>query len=261
MHDPAADTAMLVDAAEAAGRIALKYWKTEVKKFEKDDGAGPVTVADLEVNEMLEARFRAARPGYGWLSEESDHDPARLSSDRVFIIDPIDGTRAFIAGEQGFSVSIAVAEHGRVTSAAIHLPARGETFAATLGQGATKNGEPVSVTAAEDLESSTILAARVQMLPERWPGGVPPMDRHFRSSLAWRLSLVAEGRFDCMVTFRRSWEWDIAAGALIAAEAGAVVTDGDGDELRFNNPEPMTEGVIAAPVGIYGKIMAHRRPG
>lgn len=252
---------MLVDAAEAAGVIALKYWKTDVTKYEKDDGSGPVTVADLEINDMLAARFGGARADYGWLSEESDNDPARLSSDRVFIIDPIDGTRAFIAGEKGYSIAIAVAEHGKVLSAAIHLPARGETFAATLGQGATKNGEPVSVTAAEDLESSTILAASVQMLPERWPGGVPPLDRHFRSSLAWRLSLVAEGRFDCMATFRRSWEWDIAAGALIASEAGAVVTDGEGDELRFNNPEPMTEGIVAAPVGIHGKIMAHRRSG
>lgn len=251
---------MLVDAAEAAGKIALKYWRTDVTKYEKDDGTGPVTVADLEINEMLAARFAEAREDYGWLSEESDHDPARLSSERVFIIDPIDGTRAFIAGEKGFSVAIAIAEYGQVTSAAIHLPARGETFAATLGQGASKNGQRVSVTAANDLENSTILAARVQMLPERWPGGVPPLDRHFRSSLAWRLSLVAEGRFDCMATFRRSWEWDIAAGALIASEAGAVVTDGEGDELRFNNPEPLTEGVIAAPAGIYGKIMAHRRP-
>ena len=251
---------MLVDAAEAAGKIALKYWKTDVTKYEKDDGSGPVTVADLEINEMLAARFGEARPDYGWLSEESDHDPARLASERVFIIDPIDGTRAFIAGEKGYSVALAIAEHGQITSAAIHLPARGETFAATLGKGATKNGERVAVTTARDLESSTILAARVQMTPERWPGGVPPLDRHFRSSLAWRLSLVAEGRFDCMATFRRSWEWDIAAGALIASEAGAVVTDGEGKKLRFNNPEPLTDGVIAAPLGLHGKIMAHRRP-
>ena len=252
---------MLVEAAEAAGTIALKYWKTDVTKFEKDDGAGPVTVADLEINEMLQARFGAARADYGWLSEESDNNAERLAQDRVFIIDPIDGTRSFIAGDQGFSVALAVAERGVVTSAAIHLPARGETFAATLGEGATKNGEVVSVTGANDLESSTILAARVQMQPERWPGGVPPLDRHFRSSLAWRLSLVAEGRFDCMATFRRSWEWDIAAGSLIAAEAGATVTDGDGAPLRFNNPEPMTAGIVAAPKNLHPKIMTHRRPG
>lgn len=249
---------MLVEAAEAAGQIAMKYWRTDVTKYEKDDGAGPVTVADLEINEMLAERFGAARPDYGWLSEESDDDTARLDAERVFIIDPIDGTRAFIAEEKGFSVALAIAERGVVTSAAIHLPAREETFAATLGHGATKNGAVTCVTSAEDLEKSTILAARVQMQPERWPGGVPPLDRHFRSSLAWRLSLVAEGRFDCMATFRRSWEWDIAAGALIAAESGATVTDGTGAVLRFNNPEPKTEGIVAAPRNLHPKIMAHR---
>jgi myo-inositol-1(or 4)-monophosphatase len=252
---------MLVEAAEAAGEIALKYWKTDVTKYDKADGAGPVTVADLEINEMLAARFQPDRPDYGWLSEESDNDASRLDAERVFIIDPIDGTRSFIAGDQGFSVALAVAQNGIVTSAAIHLPARGETFAATLGMGATKNGMPVSVTLADDLQKSTILAARVQMQPDRWPGGVPPLDRHFRSSLAWRLSLVAEGRFDCMATFRRSWEWDIAAGSLIAAEAGATVTDGDGAPLRFNNPEPMTAGIVAAPKNLHPKIMTHRRPG
>ncbi|MEM7211395.1 MAG: 3'(2'),5'-bisphosphate nucleotidase CysQ [Pseudomonadota bacterium] len=251
---------MLVEAAEAAGRIAMKHWKTDVTKYEKDDGAGPVTVADLEINEMLSASMHGARPQYGWLSEESEDGTDRLSSDRVFIIDPIDGTRAFIAGEKGLSVALANAEKGRVTSAAIHLPAREETFAATLGNGATKNGQPISVTSAANLDQSTILAARVQMLPERWPGGVPPLDRHFRSSLAWRLSLVAEGRFDCMVTFRRSWEWDIAAGALIASEAGAIVTDGEGEHLMFNSPEATTAGIIAAPHALHPKIMAHRKP-
>ena len=259
-HDPATDTAMLVDAAEAAGEIALRYWKTDVTRYDKADGAGPVTVADLEINEMLADHFGASRPDYGWLSEESDNNTERLGAERVFIIDPIDGTRAFIAGDTGFSVALAIAEHGIVKSAAIHLPARGETFAATLGQGTTKNGHSVSVTDADDLARSTILAARVQMQPDRWPGGVPPLDRHFRSSLAWRLSLVAEGRFDCMATFRRSWEWDIAAGALIAAEAGATVTDGDGQPLRFNNPDPMTAGVVAAPRALHPKIMAHRQP-
>lgn len=259
-HDPATDTALLIDAAHAAGEIALRYWKTDVTKYDKADGAGPVTVADLEINEMLAERFGAARPTYGWLSEESDNNTERLDAERVFIIDPIDGTRAFIAGEKGFSVALAIAECGVVKSAAIHLPARGETFAATLGNGATKNSERVSVTEADDLTKSTILAARVQMQPDRWPGGVPPLDRHFRSSLAWRLSLVAEGRFDCMATFRRSWEWDIAAGALIASEAGATVTDGAGAPLRFNNPEPMTDGIVAAPKGLYPKLMEHRKP-
>ncbi|MEM9059427.1 MAG: 3'(2'),5'-bisphosphate nucleotidase CysQ [Pseudomonadota bacterium] len=250
---------MLSDAARAAGEIALKYWRTDMERRDKGDGAGPVTIADLEINDMLHARFRDARPDYGWLSEESEDASERLSAARVFIVDPIDGTRSYIAGEEGFSVALAVAERGRVTSAAIHLPARGETFAATLGGGASKDGQSVQASRAQDLDGATVLAARVQMLPERWPGGVPPLERHFRSSLAWRLALVAEGRFDSMVTFRKSWEWDIAAGALIASEAGAHVTDGDGRNLNFNSPEAMQAGIIASAPALHGQIMDHRR--
>jgi myo-inositol-1(or 4)-monophosphatase len=98
------------------------------------------------------------------------------------------------------------------------------------------------------------------MREENWPGGQPPLDRHFRSSLAWRLCLVAEGRFDTMVTFRRSFEWDIAAGALIAVEAGAEVTDGQGRPMIFNSPDGMQDGVVAAPPLLHREIMRHRAP-
>ncbi|MEL6999507.1 MAG: 3'(2'),5'-bisphosphate nucleotidase CysQ [Pseudomonadota bacterium] len=259
MHDRTQDTGLLTDAARAAGKIALKYWRTDMDRRDKDDGAGPVTIADLEINDMLHDRFRDARPDYGWLSEESEDAAERLSTERVFIVDPIDGTRSFIAGEEGFSVALAIAERGRIVSAAIHLPARDETFSATLGGGAMKNGSVVRASQADELQSATVLAARVQMLPDRWPGGVPPLERHFRSSLAWRLALVAEGRFDSMVTFRKSWEWDIAAGALIAAEAGAHVTNGDGGDLSFNSPEAMQAGIIASAPALHPQILRHRR--
>ena len=194
-------------------------------------------MADLEINAMLRERLRGARPDYGWLSEEDADDPARLACERVFIVDPIDGTRAFIAGEQGFSTALAVVENGRVIAAAVHLPARGETFAAAAGRGATCNSRPIHASSRDRIDGATVLAASVQMRAANWPGGNPPLDRHFRSSLAWRLCLVAKARFDTMVTFRRSFEWDIAAGALIAAEAGAVVTDGVGETMRFNSAD------------------------
>lgn len=260
MLDAVLDRDLLIAAAAEAGEIALKHFKTDVKTFEKPDDQGPVTAADLEINEMLADRLGTARSGYGWLSEESDDDPARLKSARVFIIDPIDGTRAFIAGQEGFSVALAVAEQGRVIAAAVDLPARGETFAAAIGQGATKNGETLATEGPGDLIDATVLTAKVQMKPENWPGGVPPMDRHFRSSLAWRMCLVAEGRFDTMLSFRRCWEWDIAAGALIAEEAGLTVTNGRGGPMDFNSAEAMQDGVIAAPPGLHAQIMDHRAP-
>ncbi|MEM1299833.1 MAG: 3'(2'),5'-bisphosphate nucleotidase CysQ [Pseudomonadota bacterium] len=255
--DPAEDTALLLDAAKAAGEIAMKHFRTGVKTYTKGDDS-PVSAADLEINEMLEGMLPAARPGYGWLSEETEDGTQRLGCDRVFIIDPIDGTRSFIAGEEGFSVAMAVADRGQVTSAVVHLPAREETFSATLGHGAYKNGAVIGVSGTEDPAHATVLTARKQMDATNWPGGVPPLTRYFRSSLAWRMCLVAEARFDAMLTFRAAWEWDIAAGALIAAEAGAMVTTGDGGPFAFNAPGAKQPGVIAAPPPLHARLLVHR---
>ena len=202
----------------------------------------------------------APGPDYGWLSEESTDTTERLEAERVFIIDPIDGTRSFVAGEPGFAVALAVAERGRVTSAAIHLPARFETYAATHGAGATKDGHPATCASPEDIAGATVLTSRVQMEPEKWPGGVPPMERHFRSSLAWRMALVAAGRFDAMLSLRDCFEWDIAAGALIAEEAGARVTDGAGQTPIFNSEAASVPGIIVAPEPLHTRILAHRQP-
>ena len=259
-HDASEDRDLLIEAAEAAGEIAMKHFQRSPKRWDKDDGAGPVTEADLEVNAMLRERLRAARPDYGWLSEEDPDDLARMDHERVFIVDSIDGTRAFIEGSQGFSNALAVAERGKPIAGVVNLPARKEMFAAALGHGTTKNGASVTASAQDQMDRATVLAARVQMQPQHWPGGVPPLDRHFRSSLAWRFCLVAEGRFDMMVTFRRSYEWDLAAGALIATEAGALVTDGDGADMLFNSAEAMQAGVVVAPPDLHRAVMTHRAP-
>jgi myo-inositol-1(or 4)-monophosphatase len=259
-HDRAADLALLVEAAEAAGKIALGHFRNGVETWEKP-GEGPVTVADIAIDRMLHARLGAARPDYGWLSEESESAHDRDTRERVFIVDPIDGTRAFIAGQEGWGAALAVAERGRVVAAAMHLPARAETFAAALGAGATLNGASIRASARIALDGATALAASTQLRAELWPGGPPPVERHFRPSLAWRLCLVAQGRFDMMVTLRDAYEWDIAAGSLIAAEAGASVTDGAGAALVFNRHPARAPGVIAAPVALHRALMARRLTG
>jgi myo-inositol-1(or 4)-monophosphatase len=252
------DLALLVGAAEASGPIAMGHFKGNFETWDKPD-EGPVTEADLAIDRMLHAELGAARPDYGWLSEESEGAHDRDTRERVFIVDPIDGTRAFIAGEQGWGIALAVAERGRVVAAAMHLPARGETFAAALGQGATLNGAPIRASNRVALEGATALAASTQLKDALWPGGVPPVERHFRPSLAWRMCLVAQGRFDMMVTLRAAYEWDIAAGTLIATEAGAAVTDGDGAALAFNRHPARAPGVIAAPDALHRALMARRR--
>ncbi len=255
---PANDLALLIDAARDAGRIALTHWKNAPETWEKPGGAGPVTAADLAVDAALASRLRAARPGYGWLSEESEDDPRRQLAERVFIVDPIDGTRAFIEGESGFAHSLAVAEAGRIIAAVVYLPALELLYTAAEGMPALLNGAPLIPSAPQAAAGASALASGGALKPEHWPGGVPDLRRVFSPSLAWRLCLVAEGKHDALISLRDTWEWDIAAGALIAARAGVTVTDRLGGALRFNRAPPQAPGVIAAPPRLHAELLARR---
>lgn len=255
---PGDDLALLLAAAEQAGRIALRYWRRSPQSWTKHDDS-PVTEADLAVNRMLQAELLAARPGYGWLSEETPDGTVRLSRDRVFVVDPIDGTRAFVAGETAFSHALAVVENGVPVAGVVHLPALGMTYAAAAGRPATRNGLPVTCSTRAEADGATALATASALAAEHWPGGVPRLRRHFRASLAWRFCLVAEGSFDAMLTLRPAWEWDIAAGALIAARAGAVATDAAGGTMVFNRPVPQAAGVIVAGAALHAALAARRR--
>ena len=243
---PESDLLLLTRAAEAAGEIALRHFGAEPKSWDKGDGAGPVSVADIEVNEMLLDVLRPARPDYGWLSEESEDTKNRLSTKRQFVIDPIDGTRAFLEGARDWGHSLAIVEDGRVIVAAAFFPVREQLFSAELGAGANRNGSTIEARKERTISATDVLAARPNLQPGFWKGGTPPpFKRHFRSSLAYRLCAVAEGKFDAMLTLRPSWEWDIAAGSLIVEEALGHATDRRGAPLRFNNPDPRVNGVVA----------------
>jgi myo-inositol-1(or 4)-monophosphatase len=257
---PAADLPLLVEAARAAGRIAARFWRQRPRAWDKPGEGGPVSEADIEVNRMLRARLTAARPDYGWLSEESEDTPARLAARRVFIVDPIDGTRAFLAGERGFSHAIAVADEGRITAAVVFLPMSDRLYAAAAGQGATLNGVPLAASRRADPEGARLFASASTLDPRHWRGGAPAVERYFRAALAHRLCLVAEGAADALLTLRPAWEWDVAAGALIAAEAGAVTTGARGEPLLFNAAVPLCPGVLAAPPLLHEALLARMRP-
>ncbi|MEP2642479.1 3'(2'),5'-bisphosphate nucleotidase CysQ [Roseobacter sp.] len=241
-----ADLALIIDAIKLAGRVATGFVGKDTRAWDKPGDAGPVTEADLAVNDALEGTLRAARPDYGWLSEESEDDTDRLTRDTVFIIDPIDGTRSFVAGSNTWAHSVAVAHQGQITAAAVYLPLRDKLYTATLGAGAFCNGVPLTTSQADTLNTGQILATKPVMEPHHWAHGTPTFERAHRPSLAYRLALVAEARFDAMLTFRPSWEWDIAAGALIVTEAGGLCTDKTGANLRFNSASRQLNGVIAA---------------
>lgn len=254
--DPAADLALLTDAARIAGEIALRHFRRGVTAWDKPEGHGPVTEADLEIDRVLRAGLMAARPDYGWLSEESADEPARLGARRVFIIDPIDGTRAFIAGDKAWAHSLAVVEGGRPIAGVVHLPMLERTYAAALRGGASMNGAAIAASSRADLAGAKVLATAALMEPSWWPGGVPNLDRHFRTSLAYRLCLVAEGKFDAMLTFRDTWEWDVAAGDLIAREAGARVTTRAGGATCYNAARPLLPGLVSCAPALHAALVA-----
>lgn len=256
----AADLALLTEAAAAAGAEALRFWKKPLKQWDKPGGAGPVTEADLAVNALLAARLRAARPEYGWLSEEDGDDPDRTRRAAVFVVDPIDGTRAFAAGQDAFAISIAVVRDGRAVAGVVHLPARGTTYAAEAGGPALRDGAPLATSGRDSPEGARMLTSAAALAPAHWAGPVPAVTRHFRPSLAWRLCLVAEGRHDGVLTLGDTWEWDVAAGALIAERAGATVTDRHGHPPRFNAPRPRLHGILAAPPGLHAALVGRLRP-
>jgi len=232
-----ADLALLKDAGIAAGEIAKRYFRQSLEIRDKGDGQGPVTEADLEINQMLLAELGAARPDYGWLSEESEDGSARLEQERVFIVDPIDGTRAFIEGNPTFAHALAIVERGQVIAGVVHMPMRDETYFAMKGGGAWCNHRPLAVTKCEQIEGADVLAGSFNTARQHWVDGVAPsFNRHFRPSLAYRMALAAAGRFDGMLTLRPTWEWDVAAGTLLVTEAGGRVVVQDGSEPRYNAP-------------------------
>ncbi len=252
---PEADLALLEAAARRAGELATARFGRHGNVRDKPDDHGPVTDADLAVDRLLRDELSAARPDYGWLSEESEDGPERLGAARVFVVDPIDGTRAYIAGEKAWAHALAVVEAGRVIAGVVHLPLLGLTYAAAEGQGARLNGAPIGASPRVGLDGARMLMNRTHLAPAFWPGGVPEVERLFRPSLAYRLCLVAQGEADASLTFRDTWEWDLAAGALIAREAGAVVSDRWGQPHVFNNPVPLVPGMIVAGPALHAAIM------
>lgn len=259
MQAPKQDAQLLADAALRAGVIAKQFFGQDPEVFDKGD-EGPVTEADLAIDAMLHKVLRDARPGYGWLSEETDDDAARLSAEHVFICDPIDGTRAFIEGGKSFSHSLAVARNGQITAAAVYVPMKDLLFVASLNGGAMLNGAAISVTQTAALTDAKVLTTKANLQPHHWSGSVPEVEKAYRPSLAYRLSLVGQGKFDAMMAFRPTWEWDIAAGALIVSEAGGLATDGRGGALQFNGETAQVDGILAGGLTVHAALVEQRAP-
>lgn len=226
--------ATAIDAAQAAGDILLGYYQADYNI--KDKGFNnPVTTADYACNHYLEERLRDSYPDYGWLSEETADTAGRLSKDRVWVVDPLDGTKEFIEGLPQFVVSIALVEEARPVVGVLHNPVTGETFSAVSGNGATLNGEQIRVSKVERLEEATILNSRTETRHGLWKRYKPHFLRlNPTGSVAYKLGLTAAGSADIFATLRPKNEWDICAGDIILNEAGAELRDLKGELRAYN---------------------------
>jgi myo-inositol-1(or 4)-monophosphatase len=249
--DPSSERERLAAAVREAGRIALDYFRTPLKKWTKGEGDSPVTEADIAANDLLHRRLLS--PGDGWLSEESENDPTRLGARRVWVVDPIDGTRAFIAGREDWSISAALVVDGRPVAAALYAPASDELFVATAGGGAARNDAPIRASGGGDLQGARVAGPkRVLDWIARDGSGIVAMPRVH--SLALRLARVAQGELDAAVAGGSGHDWDLAAADLLVHEAGGVLTALDGKPLIYNRPDPVHGTLIAAGRGRHAAL-------
>ncbi len=231
-------------AARQAGSVIMGLFKGKFEVQEKSKN-NPVTTADLEANRTIRELIHGAFPKDGWLSEEDIDSSERLHESRVWVIDPIDGTKEFIEGVPQFAVSIAFVVAGRPKAAVVYNPARERFYKAAAGQGAFLNDQSIHVTARDEIDGALLLVSRSE--PRRkFQVFVDRCEIKPIGSIAYRLAKVAAGDGDGTLTFRSIHEWDICAGVLMVEEAGGSVVDGGGSILMFNQPQTKHRGVVAA---------------
>jgi myo-inositol-1(or 4)-monophosphatase len=239
---------LLLKAAVAAGDAARVYFANgapTTARVTYKSGDSPVSEADLAANATLERLLREALPDAGWISEETETDPVGAARPRLLIVDPIDGTRAFIAGDPQWSVSVALVEGGRPVAGVIHAPALGVTFTAAEGVGAFRNGEPIACSRRDALAGATVAGPR-PLLDRLAHACKHAFERAARTpSLALRLARAADATFDVAVASDGAHDWDIAAADVILAEAGGVLLGADGGTMRYDGLS-LRRGLLAA---------------
>ena len=247
MAETLADAVAAV-AAEV-GRMVHGRWRTDFRRWEKAPGH-PVCEVDLAADALLRERLTVLDPQAGWLSEETVDDRVRLARRRLWVVDPIDGTRDFLRGRTGWAISVALVEDGCPVIGVLDAPARDEQWRAERSRGATRNGVRLQVSPRDDLAGARVPTDALPKVDQDLVAVAKP------NSIALRMAMIAAGEADLLATLRWGAEWDIAAAALIVAEAGGVVTDALGASLSFNSPNADMFGVLATAPGIHAAAVA-----
>jgi myo-inositol-1(or 4)-monophosphatase len=248
-----ADAELLHDAVREAGLLARSLFQQKIKGWTKSDGS-PVTEADLAVDKLLKARLHEARPDYGWLSEETPDTPERLKHRRVWIVDPIDGTRAFAQGGDEWCIAAALLVDGRPHLAAIYRPMVEDFYAARHGRGATLNGNPLHVGNASGLSGARVLgnASAVKHLQAKASVAAVATGN---TPLAMRLARVAQGQLDAALSTTPKHDWDLAAGDLLVHEAGGAVTGLNGKVFTYNRAETRQANYVASSHTLHATLL------
>lgn len=237
----------VIAATREVGDMAMSRWRGEGRAVEvwNKSPDNPVSDVDLAVDERLKAVLGAIEPEAGWLSEETADNKERLARRHMWCVDPIDGTRDFIRGRTGWAVSVALVTDGLPQFGVLYAPALDEIYIAVAGKGATLNDQPLRSSQRTEFSGSRVPSDALATVDADLTIVTKP------NSIALRMAMVADNRADLVATLRWGYEWDVAAAALIATEAGAVVTDAFGDPLGFNTPRAQAFGVIACSAGIH----------
>jgi myo-inositol-1(or 4)-monophosphatase len=243
------------EAARAAGKVVMPYFNGAEYDVREKSRGNPVTSADLEANRKIKEVILQNFKGDGWLSEEEADSSERLGHERVWIVDPIDGTKEFMEKVPEFSISVALVVSGTPRAAVVFNPATDEIFIAERGNGTFFNGKRVRVSNRGELEGSLILASRSDYRDGKYAELKTYFELKPVGSIAYRLAQVAAGNGDATFTLKNTREWDVAAGCLLVEEAEGVVTDEGGSRLKFNRSNLRIGAVLAANAFLHGKLL------
>jgi len=244
------DYALLKKAAREAGELALTYFRKSIIVKRKIDGS-EVSEADLALDVALKLALHVPRPDYGWLSEETEDDPDRLERRRVWVVDPIDGTNAFLRHLPEWTVSAALVEDGVPVIGVVFNPATKEFFHAMRGKGAFLNDKPIAASMKSTLDGALLIASGGLFKKKIWKEPWPEVKTRWVNSVAYRLALVAGGEADATISLSAKCEWDLAAAALIVEEAGGTITDHHGEVHRYNRASPRFPSLVASGKALH----------